>query len=180
MKRKVRDLMIGLSEIAVLDENSTLFEAILEMGIAGATHQAAFRHPAALVVDAERNVAGFLELRNVLGGLEPRYVEFAETAENAGFSPERIKSELQKYGLWEDALEGLCKKAGETVIKLLMTVPEESWIIDAEASINEAIYQMIVAGKDHLFVRDGQALTGVISLSDILGHICDTVRACRM
>jgi CBS domain-containing protein len=180
MKRKVRDLMTGFSEIAVLDEKSTLFEAVLKIGIAGAMHQAALRCPAALVVDAERNVAGFLEFRNMLRGLEPRYVEFAEAAQKAGFSPERVRSELQKYGLWEDALEGLCKKAGETVIKRLMTVPEESRITDAEDSINEAIYQMIVAGKDYLFVRDGQALAGVISLSDILGHICDTVRDCRI
>ena len=61
-----------------------------------------------------------------------------------------------------------------------MIVPEDSQIIDAEASINEAIYQMTFAGMDYLFVKDGQALTGVISLSDIVGHICDTVRACRM
>jgi hypothetical protein len=39
---------------------------------------------------------------------------------------------------------------------------------------------MIVSGHDYLFVRDGQALAGVISLSDIMSHICDTVRACRI
>ena len=180
MERKVKGLMTGLSEIAILDENATLFEAVLEIGIARARHPAASRCPAALVVDSQRNVAGFLEVRSMVRGLEPRYVEFAESAKKGGFSPERIRTELQKYGLWEDALEGFCKKAGETVIKSLMIVPEESQIIDAEASINEAIYQMTFAGMEYLFVRDGQTLTGVISLSDITGHICDAVRACRV
>jgi CBS domain-containing protein len=138
------------------------------------------RCPVALVVDDDRNVAGFLEFKNLLRGLEPRYVEFAESAQKGGFSAERVRSELQKHGLWKDALEGLCKEAGEALIMTLVSVPDESQIISAEASINEAIYQMIVSGKDYLCVMDGQSLAGVISLSDVLGHICDTVRGCRM
>jgi hypothetical protein len=39
---------------------------------------------------------------------------------------------------------------------------------------------MIFSGKDYLFVRERQALAGVISLSDIMDHICDAVRACRV
>jgi|SRR5208283_15986 len=180
MRRKVKELMTGLSEIAVIDENSTLFEAILEIGMAQAKHPAGMRCPAALVVDKQRNVAGFLEFRNMLRSLEPRHDEFVESAEKGGFSHDKIRSELQKYGLWEDALDGLCKKAGEILIKSLMSVPEDSRITDAESSINEAIYRMIVSGHDYLFVRDGQVLAGVISLSDIMGHVCDTVRACRI
>lgn len=179
MESRVKGLMAGLSEIAVLDENTTLFEAVLEIGIVR-QHPAASRCPVALVVDSQKNVAGFLEFKNMVRGLEPRYAEFAQSAEKGVFSPERIRSELEKYGLWEDALEGLCKKTGDTLIKSLMSVPEKSRIIDAEASINEAIYQMIFAGTDYLFVSEGQALAGVISLSDILDHICDMVRACRI
>ncbi len=55
-----------------------------------------------------------------------------------------------------------------------------SVITDAEASISEAIYQMIATGRDYLFVKNGRALTGVISLSDVMSHLCDTVKACRM
>lgn len=180
MKRQVKELMTGLSEIPVVDENSTLFEAVLEIGLARAAHSAGMRCPAALVVDKNGNVAGFLEFRHMLKALEPRYAEFVESASTGGFSPDKIRSELQKYGLWEDALDGLCKKAGETVIKSLMTIPEENQITNAENSINEAVYQMIVSGNDYLFVRNGRVLVGLISLSDVMGLICDTVRACRV
>jgi CBS domain-containing protein len=179
-KRQVKELMTGLSEIPVVDENATLFEAVLEIAMARAGHSADMKCPAALVVDKQKNVAGFLEFRSMLKALEPRYGEFVESALKGGFSPDKIRSELQKHGLWEDALDGLCKKAGETVIRSLMTVPEESQITEAESSINEAVYLMIVSGQDYLFVRNGQMLAGVISLSDIMGHICDTVRACRV
>jgi CBS domain-containing protein len=180
MTRQVKELMTGLSEIPVVDENSTLFEAVLEIGIIRARHPAGMRLQAALVLDKERNVAGFLEFRHMLKALEPRYGEFVESAGNGGFSLDHIRSELRKYGLWEDALEGLCQKAGEMMIKSLVTIPEESRITDAESSLNEAVYRMIVSGQDYLFVRDGPMLTGVISLSDIMGHICDTVKACRV
>jgi CBS domain containing-hemolysin-like protein len=180
MTRQVKELMTGLSEIPVVDENSTLFEALLEIGVIHSRHPAGARLPAALVLDGERNVAGILEFRHMLKALEPRYADFVESAGKGGFSFDRIRSELQKYGLWGDALEGLCQKAGETTIKSLMTVPEEIQIADAESSINEAVYRMIVSGQDYLFVRDGRMLIGFISLSDIMGHICDTVKACRM
>jgi hypothetical protein len=180
MRRQVKELMIGLSEIPVMDENSTLFEALLDIGMARAAHPAGKSCPVALVVDSQRNVAGFLEFRHLLRALEPRYGEFVQSAGMGGFSPDKIRAELQKYGLWEDALEGLCKKAGETEIKSVMTVPEESQVTNSDSSVNEAVYQMIVSGLDYLFVRDGQMLTGIISLSDIMGHICDTVRECRI
>jgi|GEM_PF-7096957 CBS domain-containing protein len=180
MRHKVKELMTGLSEIAVIDENSTLFEAVLEIDMARTRRPDGMRCPAAVVVDQERKVGGFLEFRTLLRGLEPRLDEFIESAKKGGFSPDKIGLELQKYGLRDDALDGLCHKAGEILIKSLMTVPEESQITNAEDSINEAIYQMIVSGHDYLFVRDGQALAGVISLSDIMSHICDTVKACRI
>ncbi|HYA41551.1 MAG TPA: CBS domain-containing protein, partial [Syntrophobacteraceae bacterium] len=126
MAGQVKELMTGLSEIPLVDENSTLFEAVLEIGIMRARHPAGARLPAALVLDKERNVAGLLEFRHMLKALEPRYGEFVESALKGGFSPDKVRSELQKYGLWEDALEGLCKKAGETAIKSLMTALEET------------------------------------------------------
>jgi CBS domain-containing protein len=180
MRRQVKELTTGLSEIPIVDENSTLFEAVLQIGMVRSTHPAGLRLPAALVVDKEGNVVGFLEFEHMLRALEPRYDEFVQSTGKGGFSPDRIRSELQRYGLWEDALEGLCKNAGETMIKSFMTVPEEGQITNAESSINEAVYQMIVSGQDYLFVRDGRLLKGVISLSDIMAHICDRVRACRM
>ncbi len=179
MRRKIKELMTGFSEIVVVDENSTLFEAFLEISVVRASHHGRMRCLAALVVDNQRNVAGFLDFRSMLKGLQPGYVEISQSAMEGGFSPQTIKTELEKNGLWVDSTDLICKTAGETLIKSVMTLPEESQITDADASVNEAMYQMIVTGKDYLFVRNGTALTGVISLADIMTHVCDTVKACR-
>ena len=177
---RVKELMTGFSEIAVVDENATLFEAVLAIGVARAGRSPGARSPAALVVDERKKVSGFLEFRNMLMALDAGYGELAEAARQSGLSLDTIRSELKKLGLLEDTLEGLCKKAGETPIKSIMSIPGQDLIIEGEVSISEAAYRMAVSGQDYLFVLDGNALEGTISLSDVIGHICDTVRACRL
>jgi hypothetical protein len=103
-----------------------------------------------------------------------------ESVAVGGFSPDRTNSKRKEYESSEDPLDGFCKNAGETIIKSIMIVPEEHRITDADSSINEAASRMLSSGHDYLFVREGRRLTGIVSLSDIVGYICDTVRACRV
>jgi CBS domain-containing protein len=180
MRRRIRQLMTRLSEIAIVDEDSTIFEAILEIGMVRRQNPEGLRCPAALVLDSNRNVAGFLDFRHILKGLEPGYVEVAQTARAGGFAAERIRTELEKLGIWEDGLEQICQKAGETIVRSIMMIPDESLIAEADAFVNEAIYRMVVTEKDYLFVRDGEVLAGIISLSDVMNHICETVTKCRV
>jgi len=94
-------------------------------------------------------------------------------------SADFLKSELRKYGLWGDALDDICKKAGDLLIKNMMSVPDENQITEVGASLNEALFQMVITGNDYLFVRNGETMAGVICLSDVLTHIYDTIKACR-
>ncbi len=181
MKRKVKEMMTSVANLAVIEENSTLFVAILAIGAVRKQNPAyGLRCPAALVSDGNRVISGFLDFRSMLKSLEPRYAEIAETVGKKGFSPEWIESEFKKYGLWAEALDNVCKKAGEIIVKTLMTIPRDNQITDVNTSLNEAVFQMVVTGNDYLFVRDGQILAGVISLSDVVTHVCDTVKDCRM
>ena len=183
MRRKVKELMSAATSLAVVSEDSTLFEAILSIGVLrnqNASLGLGLRCPAALVSNGDHTITGFLDFRNLLKSLEPKYEEIAGSVEKRAISPGWLKSELQKYGLWANALDDICKKAGELVIKNMMTVPVENQITDANASLNEAVFQMVVTGNDYLFVRNGEMLAGIICLSDILTHICDTVKACRI
>jgi CBS domain-containing protein len=177
---QVKELMTRLSEIPIVDENATLFEAVLEIGIARAKRSAGMRSPAALVVDGGKKVAGFLEFRNMLLGLDAGFGELAESARKSGLSADVIRSELQKSGLLKDALDGLCQKAGETSIKSIMTRPGKDRTTEGDVSVGEAAYRMVESGQEYLFVLDGDVVEGIISLTDVLGYICDTVRACRL
>lgn len=181
MRRRIREQMTLISDLAIVGEDSSLFEAILAIGAVSKRNPASgLRCPAALVSDRGRRITGVLDFRKMLRGLEPKYSEVADSAEKRGYSPERFRSALERHGLWADALDEICKKTGEILIKELMTIPGENQIIDADASLNEAVYQMVVTGYDYLFVKSGEALIGIISLSNIMMHICDAVKACRV
>ena len=181
MKAKTKELMTAVAKLPIIDENSSLFEAILAIGAFREQNpEVASRCPVALVADSTRNISGFLEVRSILKGLEPRYCEITESAEIEVLPHDWIKSEMERYGLCGNALDQLCKKAVETVIKSVMVVPEPNRFADAESSINEAVFQMLATGYDYLFVRNGNALAGIISLSDLMHHICETVKGCRV
>jgi len=181
MKRKVKELMKAVSNFAVVDESSTLFEAILAMGaLSSQDTSCGLKCPAALVSNGNSEITGFLDFRNMLKGLEPKYAEIADSVEEGSISPDWIKTVLKKHGLWANLLDEICKAAGEIVIRDLKITPGEGQMIGAEASLNEALFQMMVTGKDYLFVKDGKKLAGIINLSDIARHMCDTVKACRI
>ncbi len=177
---RVKELMSGLSQIPVVDDGATLFDAVLQVGVARAGGQGGSRSPAVLVVDEEKKITGFLEFAKLVLALAPDGGELAESAKRSGLSPDEIRLELKKFGLLEDALENPCKKAGETPIKSIMSIPGPDRITGSEVSISEAAFRMALSGHDFLFVLDGELLRGIISLDDVMGHICDTVRACRL
>lgn len=181
MQHKVKDIMTSVVHLAVVEEGATLFEAILAIGEIRKLNPAyAMRCPAALVTNGDRQIIGFLDFRSMIKGLEPRYGEIAETAREIGPSAEWIESELKKHGLWANALDDICKTAGEILVKNLMAIPGENQMIDVNTSLNEALFRMVVAGKDYMLVREGEMLAGVISFSDILAHVCDAVKECRI
>ena len=133
-----------------------------------------------LTVNAAQSAANQKTARDPVMALDPGAVKFAESARQSGLPPDKSWTELQKIGTLEDALEDLCKKAAEVSIRSVMSIPGEERITGGEASISEAAYWMAVSGQDYLFVREGNELEGIISLSDVMGYICDTVRACRL
>lgn len=180
MKRKIKELMAQITELAVVNVDSTVFEAILEIGIAKSLYNGGLKWPAALVTDDRGRIVGFLDFHNMLKGLEPEYADLADAAQANGVSGLHIRSEIKKRGILRDGLDELCRRAGETTIRAAMSGADEGGTIDSEAPISEAVLQMMVTGRDYLFVREGETLAGIVGLNDIMMHFCERVRACRV
>ncbi len=177
---RVKDLMTAFSEMPVVDENANLFEALLQIGVAWTDRSSGARSPVALVVNEESRVIGFLECKNLLLAFQPGYLELVEAAGPRRISPSKIGFEIEKSGLLEEALEDLCKKAAEIPIRSALTMPGQDRITGSEVSISQAAFRMAVSGLDYLFVAGGDGLEGIITLTDLMRHICETVRACRL
>ena len=77
-----------------------------------------------------RKVVGKLDLINVLRGLEPKYTQIDDLKEvPLNFTLDFIQSLLEKYDLWQQPLDDICRKAAQIKVKDIMSTPSEGEFI---------------------------------------------------
>ena len=70
----VKNLIVPLSEYAIVSEEATLYEAVLALEKAQAKFdQNRYRHRAILVYDEKKHIAGKISQLDILRALEPKY-----------------------------------------------------------------------------------------------------------
>jgi CBS domain containing-hemolysin-like protein len=50
--------------------------------------------------------------------------------------------------------------------------------IEAEATLDEAIHQLVVGGYQSLLVRRGVDIVGLLRLTDVFAAVSDTIKSC--
>jgi CBS domain-containing protein len=179
---KVKEVMIPLADYAIVSEGATLYEAVLALegahGEGSAQHD---KYRAVLVLDESNRLVGKLNVWDVLKGIEPRYRDMAYPRETPvqGFGSDFIKSMLETYGLWRKPLSELCSKASELNVREFMHVPSEAEYIREEATLDEAMHQLVVGHHQSLLVISDDNIVGILRLIDVFKAICDAIRACR-
>ena len=187
--QKVKDLMVPLAEYATVPETATLLEAVKALKKA----QAAFgkqrdRHRAILVIDANNHIVGKLSQHDVLEALEPNYKEMRNQSEDGaihrlGLSDAFFQKTLEQYHLWENALEGLCRKAIDLKVKRVMYTPDKGEFVKQSATMDEAIHRLIIGRHHSLLVtadRDPREIVGVLRLSDVFEVVGDSMLECEL
>ena len=179
---KVKDLMVSLSEYATVSEDATLFEAVKELEKAQKKFsQDRYPHRAVLVYDKNKKVIGKLGQLDILRSLEPKYFEMQDRQgmRTYGFSKQFMKSMMENFSLLDGAMENICKKAGETKVSNFMVKPTEGEFVDTNASINEAIHQLIMGQHQSLLVTDKDGnIVGILRLTDLFSTICQSMHEC--
>ena len=180
--KKVKDLMVSLSEYATVSEEATLFEALLALEKAHENlDPTRHRHRAILILDKKDRVVGKLSQWDVLKALEPKYrkIKDLEKISRAGFSPQFLKSMLVEHALWNKPLMDVCRAGGTNKVKDIMYEPAEGEYIHANASLAEAINQLIVGQfLSLLVVDDGKNIVGILKLIDVFDEIFQTMKSC--
>jgi CBS domain-containing protein len=179
----VRALMVPLAEYATVSEEATLFDAVLALEKA----QEAFdpkrqRHRAVLVFDKKNKIIGKLGQLDILRSLEPRYAEMGDldTLSKTGFSPEFLKSMIEKFALWDKPLSDICSKAAEMRVKDIMYTPTEGEYVEEGASLGEAIHQLVMGHHQSLLVTRGEEIVGILRLADVFGRVCEAMKTCKL
>jgi CBS domain-containing protein len=180
---KVTDLMVPLEEYATVSEDATLYEAVLALEEAQRRFdQNRYRHRAILVLDQNKKVVGKVSQLDILKSLEPKYAQLGEFEGTSryGFSAHFINSMKEKYGLWQKPLDDICRKAARRKVRDIMYAPTEGEYVEADASLNTAIHQLVMGHHQSLLVIQGKKIVGVLRLADVFKEITDRISKCQV
>ncbi len=170
--KKIKNLMIPLENYASVNINSTLLDAALEMRRSQEKLVDGLQPiRAVLVVDNDKNIVGKIGHMAFLKALEPKYnniIDF-EKLTRVGVSPALISSISDNMRLWQDDMKSILDRASSIKVKDAMNPVSES--IDENASITEAIHQIIVLRLLSLLVKSGSKIVGIVRLSDLYNEV---------
>jgi CBS domain-containing protein len=178
----VKDLMVSIEEYATVSKGANLYEAVIALEKAQLSVDASrHKHRAVLVLDDEGNVVGKLDIFDILMALEPKYGELdaAGVLKRSGYSPEFIDSLLKDKLLWGESLQFICSRAPDINVIELMEDPEDGAYIEADATLDEAIHQLLMWRYQSLLVTSGKKVIGILRLSDVFTKICAKIKTCN-
>ena len=180
--RKVKDVMVPLEEYATVGEDSSLYEAVLSLEEAHERYRKdRYKHRAILVYDKNKNVVGKLSQLDVIRGLEAGYKQLElKGISHSGFSPEFIRALIKQHGLWSKPLEEICRKAPNIKVKEVMYTPTEGEYVKEDATLDEAIHQLVMFKHQSLLVTSGKKIVGILRLTDVFMEVCEVMKACQM
>ena len=179
----VKDLMVPLSEYATVNEDATLYEAVLSLEEAQEKFEdkhTRYRHRAILILDKDGKVVGKLGQLDVLRALEPKYQDMVEGkgSHRYGFTKHFMKSMLEGYHLFANPLDDICRKAGEQSVNKFMSTPTEGEYISEDASLDVAMHQFIMGHHQSLLVTAGKKIVGILRLTDVFAAVFHKMKEC--
>jgi CBS domain-containing protein len=175
----VKDFMVPRSEYATISEESNLFEAVTALEETRKKFARSDYGPRTLLVfDKDSKIVGKLSMLDVLVALEPKYGEMGEIKKFSthGFSKNFILALEEQYRLWDKPLDDVCRKATELRVKNCITKPIIGEYIEEDASLSQAINQLVVGRHQSLLVTRGEEVVGVLRLTDVFNELYQNMK----
>ena len=147
--KKVKDLVIPLSEYPHMPYWASLKEAIVQLNVAYETG-----HHTVLVFDEAYKLVGMLLQKDILRGLEPKFAQHYEAGVPIA---------------WDDLLKSGSEKRLAKPIKEFMS--EVTAKVDAGDSILKVSHIMLQKNTYLLPVTEGEKLIGVVRMGDLFHEI---------
>ncbi|MCF7809924.1 CBS domain-containing protein [bacterium] len=177
--KQVKELAVSLDEYALVNENTTLVEALKKMAESSKSTLISHGHQAraVLVSNQDGEVIGVLGHMDFLRALEPKYNMLGdlEVLSRAKIDTEILDSMSELLGFWKGSLDNLCRRAAVIEVKYLMHPIKES--INEDAPITEAIHKMIIWQAMRILVtRNEKEVVGVLRLADLFTDVAERMR----
>ncbi|MDY7030325.1 MAG: CBS domain-containing protein [Thermodesulfobacteriota bacterium] len=180
---KIKDIMVHLEEYVTVHQDSSLLDAIHALEEAQQEHEKFYyKHRAILVYDDKKKIVGKLSQRDLIKSMESKYDAFGDTSKMSlsGFSPEFIKSMIEKHSLWQDNLDNMCKRVAHKKVSSAMYIPTEGEKIEEGATLGEALHMFVVGHHQSLLVTRAGDIVGILRLVDVFKLICERIKECKI
>jgi CBS domain-containing protein len=177
----IKDLMVPLSKYATVKEDAALQDVAAALEAAQSRFdRSRYPHRAVLVLNDQGNVVGKVGLIDILRALEPKYDELDQRSSrlHTGFSREFMKSLMDRHQLWQAALQDICSRAAERNVKTFMVTPTEGEFVDENASLEEAIHQLVMGHHQSILVLREKKIVGILRLTDVFETVSNIIRQC--
>jgi predicted transcriptional regulator len=178
-QKKIRDLMLPLSDYAVVQADKTLREAldVLHVSQREAT-RTRYLNRSVLVINDQGKIVGKLSHWAILRSLEPRFLKFEdeEALSRAGLTEEFIQSMRSTFSLFTGSLEQMCRAAARIKAEDAMVPVRES--IDEDMPLIEAVHQMVLKHVQSILVTRKEEVVGILRQSDVFNEIAGMIRSC--
>jgi CBS domain-containing protein len=177
----VKDLMVPLSEYPVVGEDASIHDAVQALQEAQKRFdQSRYRHRAVLVADDKGHIVGKLGQLDMLRALEPKYEEMRSGTgvTRLGFSRKFLVSMLDRYDLFAQPMEQMCRHVFEQKVTRYMQRPGDGEQIEADASMDQALHLLVVCQHQSLLVMEGERITGILRLTDVFATVFEAIDRC--
>lgn len=152
-KKKVKDLVIPLTDYPHIPYWGTLREAIAQLNVSYETG-----HHTVLVFDEAYKLVGMLLEKDMLQGLEPKFAQHYENGVPI---------------LWDEILKSGAEERLGRPIKEFMSKVKST--IDAEDKVLKASHIMLHDNVFLLPVMEGDKLVGAVRMGDVLHEITNAL-----
>jgi predicted transcriptional regulator len=177
MSKKVKDLMVPLAEYPVVDEDTTLQDALTALDKSQANVQPGQgRHRAILVRDRRGEIKGKIHYFAFLRALVPERKAMGEQAlmDRAGVWDDMRDSSMRMLDLLTGDLMNVCERARNVVARDICSPTTTP--IEEEAPLSEAIPAFLKAQSQSLLVTRRGITVGVLRLSDLFDELSGQIK----
>lgn len=161
--KTAKDLMIPLEEYPHIPYWFTLRQAMAIVREAAIKYEGQFEPRAVLVFDEQYQLMGILTLRDIITGLEPKFLQ--ETM--------LIKMDPSLTVLMGDFCGPKMKEQSQRPVSEVMSPIKVT--VNAEDPITKPLYLMIKENAGLIPVMQGGKVAGMLRLSDLFGEISKMV-----
>lgn len=167
--KKVRELMVEITEYPHIPYWMSVRDAIFMMQSVYVT-SGLEEHRMLLVFDERYQLQGVLTLKNLLTGIEPRFLRKEERPRYQGLThPERARLSALVEGTFSER----CKEEAKKPVSEVMTPIQVT--VDANDSVAKAAFVMLEADVNLVPVMDKGKVAGVLRMSDLFNELTKIV-----